>query len=146
MLNRSRHFAHVTTVLLSWRVQNFVVIGSICYEQEHYKISSISNTIEISLVGPGAWSSKVLQWLYSKIGHQDSSTTDGHWGNIHHSEKGSTQMNPISQIPQRTSLISHKLATMHNFVTEMCTCVCFCYTIVHCGIYFCQMHCGILWH
>ena len=35
------NFAHVTTVLLSWRVQNFLVIGRICYEQEYGEISFI---------------------------------------------------------------------------------------------------------
>ena len=40
MLNRSQwNFAQATTVLVSWHVQNLccVVIGWICYEQEHYK-------------------------------------------------------------------------------------------------------------
>ena len=38
---------------------------------------------------------------------------------------------PISQIPQRTCLISHNAPlsypTMHHFVTEICTCAHFCY-------------------
>ena len=39
MIKQSQqNFAHLTTVLLSWGVQNFIVIGQICYEQEHYKI------------------------------------------------------------------------------------------------------------
>ena len=39
MINWSQqNFAHVTTVKLSWHVQNFVVISWICYEQEYYKI------------------------------------------------------------------------------------------------------------
>ena len=31
------HDEHFTTVLQSWHVQNFFVVGWICYEQEHYK-------------------------------------------------------------------------------------------------------------
>ena len=33
-------FAHVTTVTLSWRVQNFVVIGRVYFKPEHCKIWS----------------------------------------------------------------------------------------------------------
>ena len=33
------HFARVTPVTLASRVQNVIVVGRICYEQEHYKIS-----------------------------------------------------------------------------------------------------------
>ena len=39
VLNQLRDFAHVMTVTLLWHVQNFVVIGRICYEQEHDKVS-----------------------------------------------------------------------------------------------------------
>ena len=36
MPNRSqRNLAHVTTVILSWRVHNFVVIGRVYFEPEH---------------------------------------------------------------------------------------------------------------
>ena len=38
MSRPQQKFARVTTVLLSWRVQNFIEIGPICYEQEHYNI------------------------------------------------------------------------------------------------------------
>ena len=41
MLNQSQwNFAQVTTVLLSWCVQNFIVVGWIYYEQEYYEVSS----------------------------------------------------------------------------------------------------------
>ena len=41
ILNRSqRNFAHVTTVTLSWRVQNFVVVGRVHFKLEHCKIWS----------------------------------------------------------------------------------------------------------
>ena len=50
ILNRSkRYFAHVTTVTLSWRVQNIVVIGSVHFTLECFEFSS--NSIEICLVG-----------------------------------------------------------------------------------------------
>ena len=40
MFNRSQwNFAHVTTVLLSWRAQNFLVFGRIRYELEHCEFS-----------------------------------------------------------------------------------------------------------
>ena len=51
MLNQSQqNFAHIKTVLLSWRVQNFVVICGLYYEQQHYKFCLILNSIKISLV------------------------------------------------------------------------------------------------
>ena len=34
-----KNFAHITTVGLSWLVQDVIVICQICYEQEHYKVS-----------------------------------------------------------------------------------------------------------
>ena len=38
MLNRSqRNFSHITTVTLSWRVQNFVVIGRLNFKPVHGK-------------------------------------------------------------------------------------------------------------
>ena len=41
MRNQSqRNFAHVTTVTLSWRVQNFVVIGRVNFKPEHCKFWS----------------------------------------------------------------------------------------------------------
>ena len=44
---------HDATVLLSWHVLSFVIIGRIFYDQEHYKwkLNWILNPIEISLVG-----------------------------------------------------------------------------------------------
>ena len=51
ILNRSQwNFAHATTVELSWRVQNLIVIGWVCFKLEHSKFDRISNSIEISLV------------------------------------------------------------------------------------------------
>ena len=52
----SRKFTHIMSVLLSWCVQNFLVINQICYEQVH----RISNSIEILLVGQAAWLSCVF--------------------------------------------------------------------------------------
>ena len=64
MLNRSqRNFAHVTTVLLSWRLQNFVVIGWSDFEPQHYKIS-LNLEFEWNIVsGMGAW----YQWIESSL-------------------------------------------------------------------------------
>ena len=45
---------NVTTVLLSWRVQNFTVISWICYEQEHYKIS-LNFEFDWNIVSRWAW-------------------------------------------------------------------------------------------
>ena len=48
--NRSqRNFAHVMTVILLWRVQNFVVISRVHIKPEHCKFWS--NSIEIPLMG-----------------------------------------------------------------------------------------------
>ena len=52
ILDRSqRYFAHVTTVTLSWRVQNMVVIGRVFLTPECFNFHRISNSIEICLVG-----------------------------------------------------------------------------------------------
>ena len=48
-------FAHIMTVILSWPVQNFVVIGWIYLKPEHSKFDWISNLIEIPLVGYYTW-------------------------------------------------------------------------------------------
>ena len=48
--NRSqRNFTHFTTVILPWRVQNFVSIGRVHLKPEHCEFWS--NSIEISLMG-----------------------------------------------------------------------------------------------
>ena len=40
-LNRSqRNFAHVMTVTLSWRVQNFILIGQVHFKPEHWRFWS----------------------------------------------------------------------------------------------------------
>ena len=49
-----RNCAHVTTVLLSWHVQNFVVIDSICNEQEHCEVSSNFEFDRNTVSGTGA--------------------------------------------------------------------------------------------
>ena len=57
MLDRSQlHFAHVTTVTLSWRVQNFVVIGLIDFKPQHCNFWSNYEFDRNSVSGTGAWS------------------------------------------------------------------------------------------
>ena len=52
ILDRSQiYFAHVTTVTLSWRVQNIVVIGHLYFTLKCFEFHRISNSIEICLVG-----------------------------------------------------------------------------------------------
>ena len=51
-----RYFAHVTTVLLSWRVQNIVVIGSVYFTLECFEFSSNFEFDRNMLSGTGAWS------------------------------------------------------------------------------------------
>ena len=55
MLNRSqRNFAHVTTVTLSWRVQDFVAINEAYLKLEHSKIWSNFEFDRITFSGTGA--------------------------------------------------------------------------------------------
>ena len=49
-----RYFAHVTTVLLSWRVQNIVVIGSVYFTLECFEFSSNFEFDRNMLSGTGA--------------------------------------------------------------------------------------------
>ena len=51
-----RYFAHVTTVTLSWRVQNIVVIGRIHLTLECFEFSSNFEFDRNMLSGTGAWS------------------------------------------------------------------------------------------
>ena len=56
ILDRSqRHFAHVTTVTLSWRVQNIVVIGHVYFTLECFEFSSNFEFDRNMLSGTGAW-------------------------------------------------------------------------------------------
>ena len=56
MLNISqRHFAHVTTVPLSWRMQHFVVIGRTDLKPEHGKFWSNFEFDGKFVSGTGAW-------------------------------------------------------------------------------------------
>ena len=55
-----RYFAHVTTVSLSWRVQNFVVIGRVYSKLEHSEFSSNFEFDRNMLSGTGAWSTTGL--------------------------------------------------------------------------------------
>ena len=50
-----RYFAHVTTVSLSWRVQNIVVIGQVHSKLEHSEFSSNFEFDRNMLSGTGAW-------------------------------------------------------------------------------------------
>ena len=49
-----RYFAHVTTVSLSWRVQNIVVIGRVYSKLEHSEFSSNFEFDRYMLSGTGA--------------------------------------------------------------------------------------------
>ena len=64
MLNRSqRNFAHVTTVTLSWHVQNFVVISRVHFKPEHCKFWSNFEFDRNIVSGTGAcwhWSGSSL--------------------------------------------------------------------------------------
>ena len=56
ILDRSqRYFAHVTTVTLSWRVQNIVVIGRIYFTLECFEFSWNFEFDQNMLSGAGAW-------------------------------------------------------------------------------------------
>ena len=50
-----RYFAHVTTVTLSWRVQNIVVIGRVYFTLERSEFSSNFEFDRNMLSGTGAW-------------------------------------------------------------------------------------------
>ena len=50
-----RYFAHVTTVTLSWRVQNIVVIGRVYFTLECFEFSSNFEFDRNMLSGTGAW-------------------------------------------------------------------------------------------
>ena len=54
-----RYFAHVTTVTLSWRVQNIVVIGRVYFTLECFEFSSNFEFDRYMLSGTGARSSMV---------------------------------------------------------------------------------------
>ena len=57
ILDRSqRYFAHVTTVTLSWRAQNIVVIGHVHFTLECFEFSSNFEFDRNMLSGTGAWS------------------------------------------------------------------------------------------
>ena len=51
-----RYFAHVTTVTLSWRVQNIVVIGRVYFTLECFEFSSNFEFDRNMLSGTGTWS------------------------------------------------------------------------------------------
>ena len=56
ILDRSRrYFAHVTTVTLSWRVQNIVVIGRVYFTLECFEFSSNFEFDRSMHSGTGAW-------------------------------------------------------------------------------------------
>ena len=51
-----RYFAHVTTVTLSWRVQNILVIGRVYFTLECFEFSSNFEFDRNMLSGTGSWS------------------------------------------------------------------------------------------
>ena len=56
ILDRSqRYFAQVTTVTLSWRVQNIVVISRVYFTLDCFEFSSNSEFDRYMLSGTGAW-------------------------------------------------------------------------------------------
>ena len=60
ILDRSqRYFAHVTTVTLSWRVQNIVVIGRVYFTLECFEFSSNFEFDRNMLSGTGASNAEV---------------------------------------------------------------------------------------
>ena len=64
VLDRSqRHFAHVTTVTLSWRVQNINVIGRVYFTLECFEFLSNFEFDRNMLSGTGAWTSCSVIWL-----------------------------------------------------------------------------------
>ena len=70
ILDRSqRYFAHVTTVTLSWGVQNIVVIGRVYFTLECFEFSSNFEFDRNMLSGMGAWppshqNCSVMSWHY----------------------------------------------------------------------------------
>ena len=63
ILDRSqRYFAHLTTVTLSWRVQNIVVIGRVCFTLECFEFSSNFEFDRNMLSGTGARAADALAW------------------------------------------------------------------------------------
>ena len=63
-----RYFAHVTTVILSWRVQNIVVIGRVYSKLERSEFSSNFEFDRNMFSGTGAWPANMtvaIRW--SKI-------------------------------------------------------------------------------
>ena len=66
ILNRSqRNFAHVTTVTLSWRVQNFVVVGRAHFKLEYCKFWSNFEFDRNIVSGTGARSASLRAWIVS---------------------------------------------------------------------------------
>ena len=59
-----RYFVHFTTVTLSWRVQNIVVIGRVYFTLECFEFSSNFEFDRNMLSGTGAWTQcdKLLLW------------------------------------------------------------------------------------
>ena len=75
ILDRSqRYFAHVTTVTLSWRVQNILVIGRLYFTLECFEFSSNFKFGRNMFSGTGARSSlyEQMSWHHSVLGHQQA--------------------------------------------------------------------------
>ena len=62
-----RYFAHVTTVLLSWRVQNIVVIDRVYFTLECFEFSSNFEFDRNMLSGTGAWTGYTYLVPWDKI-------------------------------------------------------------------------------
>ena len=84
ILNRSqRYFAHVTTVTLSWRVQNIVVIGRVYFTLECFEFSSNFEFDRNMLSGTGARSRNcgcLITWFcYQLIAKPGNKTVPVPW-------------------------------------------------------------------
>ena len=67
-----RYFAHVTTVSLSWRVQNIVVIGRVYLKLKRFEFSSNFEFDRNMLSGTGAWWADRDRRLWNAIGRSGS--------------------------------------------------------------------------
>ena len=62
-----RNFAHITTVTLSWCVQNFFVIGSAYFKLEHSKFVSYYEFDRNTISGTGAWHDLLVRGYFHHL-------------------------------------------------------------------------------
>ena len=81
-----QNFTHVTTVTLSWHVQNFVVISWAHFKQEHYKFwSNFKFRNMVSGMGTKPGSQHDLCCQSSRPGSKSASfQVLTHWGRVTH--------------------------------------------------------------